>query len=62
MLWYLGAEDGLYIFDVSEEGLYQFGDKDMKRVTQLKVIPDESLVIMLAGKYIIVFAPYQCTL
>ena len=62
MLWYLGAEDGLYIFDVSEEGLYQFGDKDMKRVTQLKVIPDESLVIMLAGKYIIVFGPYQCTL
>ena len=52
----------MYIFDVSEEGLYQFGDKDMKRVTQLKVIPDESLVIMLAGKYIIVFAPYQCTL
>ena len=44
-----GAEDGLYMLDVHEEELYQFSDRDTKRVTQLKVLTDESLVVLLAG-------------
>ena len=45
-----GAEDGLYMLDVHEEELYQFSDRDTKRVTQLKVLTDESLVVLLAGQ------------
>uniref|UniRef100_A0A1X7VNS0 non-specific serine/threonine protein kinase n=1 Tax=Amphimedon queenslandica TaxID=400682 RepID=A0A1X7VNS0_AMPQE len=46
----LGAEDGLYMFDVADEGLYQCGDKDLKRVIQLAVLQDEELVVILAGR------------
>lgn len=45
----LGAEDGLYMFDVADEGLYQCGDKDMKKVIQISVLRDEELVVILAG-------------
>ena len=38
------------MFDVNEEGLYQCGDKDIKRVIQLTIIQDEELVAMLAGR------------
>jgi serine/threonine-protein kinase MRCK len=46
----LGAEDGLYMFDVADEGLYQCADKDIKKVIQLAVLPDENLIIILAGR------------
>lgn len=46
----LGAEDGLYVLDVQEEELYQFSDRDTKRVTQIKVLVDESIIVLLAGE------------
>ena len=45
----LGGEDCLYMLDIVEEELYQFSDKDIKRVTQIKVLADEGLVLLLAG-------------
>lgn len=45
-----GGEDCLYLLDIVEEGLFQFSDKDVKRVSQLKVLADEGLVVLLAGK------------
>ena len=37
------------MFDVAEEGLYQCGEKDLKKVIQLSVLQDEELVVFLAG-------------
>ena len=50
-MWLLGAEDGLYMLDVQEEELYQFSDRDTKRVIQIKVLTEESLIVLLAGEY-----------
>ena len=46
-----GGEDCLYMLDIVEEELYQFSDKDVKRVSQIKVLADESLVLLLAGSH-----------
>ena len=37
------------MFDVSDESLYQCGDRDLKKVIQLAVLQDEELVVILAG-------------
>ncbi len=39
------------MLDIVEEELYQFSDKDIKRVSQIKVLADESLVLLLAGNH-----------
>ena len=45
-----GAEDSLYMLDIMEEELFQFSEKDMKRVIQIRVLSDEGLVVILAGQ------------
>ena len=44
MLHVDSAEDEVYV--------YAFSDRDVKRVTQIKTITDENLIVMLAGKFI----------
>ena len=39
------------MLDVIEEELFQFSDRDVKRVSQIKVLVDDALVIMLAGTF-----------
>ena len=39
------------MLDVNEEELFQFSDRDVKRVSQIKVLVDDALVIMLAGTF-----------
>lgn len=37
------------MLDIGEVELYQFSDRDVKRVSQIKVLNDEGLVLLLAG-------------
>jgi len=50
----LGDNEGLYILSLSDDGLYKFSDKDIRRVTQINVIKEENIIAILAGE--------QCTL
>ena len=53
----IGDSEGLYMLDMSEEGLYKFGDKDVRKVSQISMIQDEGLIVLLAGEcYRIAFA------
>lgn len=45
----LGDKDGLYMLDISDDGLYQFSDKEIKKVLQIMVIKEEGLIALLAG-------------
>ena len=49
----IGDNDGLYMLDLMEEELYKFTDKDVRRVTQIQIIPDEQLIALLAGEFIL---------
>ena len=40
------------MLDVHEEELYQFSDRDMKRVALIKVLMDDSIIVLLAGKLV----------
>ena len=44
-----GDSEGLYMLDMVEEQLYKFGDKDVRKVTQISVVSDEGLIVLLAG-------------
>ena len=45
----LGDTEGLYMLDMTEEGLYKFGDRDVRKVSQISMIQDEGLIVLLAG-------------
>ena len=45
----LGDSDALYMLDVPDEELYKFSDKEIRKVTQIKVIPEENVIVLLAG-------------
>lgn len=45
----IGETEGLYMLDVVDEELYKFSDKDMKKVTQIRVLAEEGLIALLAG-------------
>ena len=38
------------MLDMAEEGLYKFGDKDVRKVSQLSMIEEEGLIVLLAGE------------
>ena len=38
------------MLDMGEEGLYKFGDKDVRKVSQISIIQDEGLIVLLAGE------------
>lgn len=46
----IGDSEGLYMLDMTEEELYKFGDKDIRKVSQISMIQEEGLVVLLAGK------------
>ena len=46
----IGDFEGLYMLDIVEEGLYKFGDKDVRKVSQISMIRDEGLIVLLAGE------------
>ncbi len=45
----IGDTEGLYMMDVVDEQLYKFSDKDVKKVTQIRVMLEEGLIALLAG-------------
>ena len=47
----IGDSEGLYMLDMVEEGLYKFGDKDVRKLSQISMIQDEGLIVLLAGEY-----------
>lgn len=48
----IGDSEGLYMLDISEEELYKFSEKDIKRVTQIQVLQREGVIFLLSGKHI----------
>ena len=46
----LGDNEGLYMLSLSDDGLYKFSDKDIRRVTQINVIKEENIIAILAGE------------
>ena len=45
------------MLDMTEEELYKFGDKDVRKVTQISMISDEGLIVLLAGE---LYADQNC--
>ena len=46
----IGDFEGLYMLDIVEGGLYKFGDRDLRKVSQMSMIQDEGLIVLLAGE------------
>jgi serine/threonine-protein kinase MRCK len=46
----IGDSEGLYMLDMAEEGLYKFGDRDVRKVAQISMIEEEGLIVFLAGR------------
>ena len=38
------------MLDMVEEGLYKFGDKEIRKVSQISMIQEERLIVLLAGE------------
>ena len=47
----LGDNEGLYMLDITDDGLYKFSDRDIRKVSQIMIIKEEGLIALLAGKY-----------
>ena len=45
----LGDNEGLYMLNVVDEGLFKFTDRDIKKVTQIRILQEEGLIALLAG-------------
>ena len=62
----LGGEDALYLLqvDVNEDEIQvcTFSDRDIRRVTQIKMIPDEHLIVMLTGEWQLLLRVCVCRL
>ncbi len=46
----LGDNESLCMLSLSDDGLFKFSDKDIRRVTQINVIKEENMIAMLAGQ------------
>ena len=50
------------MLDITDDGLYKFSDKDIRKVTQIAVIKQESMIVLLAGKsYFVWLDTKNCT-
>lgn len=38
------------MLDISDDGLYKFSDRDIRKVSQIMVIKEEDLIALLAGQ------------
>lgn len=50
----LGDNEGLYMMDITDDGLYKFSDREIRKVTQIAVIKEEGLIALLAGEWVCV--------
>ena len=46
----LGDNEGLYLLDITGDNLFKFGDRDVRKVSQIRVMQEDNLVAMLAGE------------
>ena len=46
----IGDNEGLYLLDITGDNLYKFGDRDVRKVSQIRVMQEDNLVALLAGK------------
>lgn len=53
----IGDNEGLYMLDISDDGLYKFSDKDIRKVSQIAVIQEEKMIALLAGQYSVCSPP-----
>ena len=47
------------MLDISDDGLYKFSDKEIRKVTQIMVIKEEGLIALLAGACACVYARHS---
>ena len=46
----IGDNEGLYLLDITGDNLFKFGDRDVRKVSQIRVMQEDNLVALLAGK------------
>ncbi len=46
----LGDTEGLYMLNVVDEGLFKFSDRDIRKVSHIRILQEEGLIALLAGK------------
>ena len=49
----LGDNEGLYLLDVTGDNLFKFSDRDIKKVSQIRVMKEDNLVALLAGECVV---------
>ena len=47
----LGDNEGLYLLDITGDNLFKFGDRDVRKVSQIRVLQEDNLVALLAGEW-----------
>ena len=48
----IGDNEGLYLLEITGDNLFKFGDRDVRKVSQIRVMKEDNLVALLAGKEI----------
>ena len=46
----IGDSDGLFMVYLPEDHLFKFSDKDTRKVSQIRIIKEEELIVLIAGK------------
>ncbi|XP_064397756.1 serine/threonine-protein kinase MRCK alpha-like isoform X2 [Halichondria panicea] len=46
----LGDTEGLYMLNVVDEGLFKFSDRDIRKVSHIRILQEEGLIALLAGR------------
>ena len=46
----IGDNEGLYLLDITGDNLFKFGDRDVRKVSQIRVLQEDNLVALLAGE------------
>ena len=48
----IGDNEGLYLLDITGDNLFKFGDRDVRKVSQIRVMQEDNLVALLAGELV----------
>ena len=46
----IGDSDGLFMVYLPEDHLFKFSDKDTRKVSQIRIIKEEELIVLIAGE------------
>lgn len=46
----IGDSEGLYMLNIVDEGLFKFTDRDIRKVSHIRILQEEGLIALLAGE------------